>query len=209
MRQDSLSFLNFFVVIWEKGWIIFLFTLVSVLVSALVSFYVLTPIYEAKADILISSKEKFNENTGLNSSIDESIKLVPTYQDIVLSPLILKSAQTELKAAGHEDLTIDKKDVQIHTKDASQVFSIVVQHEDPQAAKQIANALAKSFNNSVDSLMNLDRPNIKLLSYATVLPHPVKPNPMLIMGITFVLSLIVSIWTTLLVHNIKHNKTSI
>ncbi|MDM5316420.1 Wzz/FepE/Etk N-terminal domain-containing protein [Fictibacillus sp. b24] len=211
MNKGSLSLWGFLAVIWERGWIIVLFTLISVLVSALVSYYALTPIYEAKVDVLISGTEKNSEeeNIGLNTTIDESIKLVPTYQDIVLSPLILKYAQSELNTANNKNIIIKKEDVKIVTKNDSQVFSIIVYHEDPQIGKQIADALAKAFNHNIDSLMNLSQSNVKLLSDATVSQDPVKPNPILIMGITFITSLIVSVWITLLIHNVKRIRTSV
>lgn len=211
MNERSLSIWGLFAVIWERGWIIFLFTILSVLVSALLSYNVLTPIYEAKVDVLISNNERNTDeaNTGFTSSIDESIKLVPTYQDIVLSPLIIKSAQSELNGSTNIERIVNDEDVEIVTKDDSQVFRILVHHEDPQTGKQVADALAKAFNNNIDSLMNLDRSNVKVLSNATVSPDPVKPNPILIMGITFIISLILSIWITLLVHNVKRVRTSI
>ncbi|MFG6495274.1 Wzz/FepE/Etk N-terminal domain-containing protein [Fictibacillus sp. UD] len=211
MNKGSLSLWGFLAVIWERGWIIVLFTLISVLVSALVSYYALTPIYEAKVDVLISGTEKNSEeeNIGLNTTIDESIKLVPTYQDIVLSPLILKYAQSELNTTNNKNIIIKKEDVKIVTKNDSQVFSIIVYHEDPQIGKQIADALAKAFNHNIDSLMNLSQSNVKLLSDATVSQDPVKPNPILIMGITFITSLIVSVWITLLIHNVKRIRTSV
>lgn len=211
MNERLLSIWGLLAVVWERGWIIVLITMISVLVSALLSYNVLTPIYEAKVDVLISGSEKNSEedNTGLTNTIDESIKLVPTYQDIVLSPLILKTAQSELNTGSDDNIFVKKEDVNIVTKDDSQVFSILVHHEDPQTAKQIADALSKAFNNNIDSLMNLDRSNVKVLSNATVSPDPVKPNPTLIMGITFIVSLIISIWITLLIHNVKRIRYSV
>jgi capsular polysaccharide biosynthesis protein len=207
MKEDTLDFGSFFTIIWKRFWIIILITSLAVLTSAYVSFHLLTPIYQAKVNFLISNHPD-PKNPVMTSSIDDSLKLVTTYQDIVQSPVILKSAQTKLSEDGH-NFRITEKNISVASKEESQVFDLLVNHPNREESMLIANAIADSFDERIEDLMNLEYRNVKILNKATVNYEPISPKPPLIMGITFIVSLLVSIWISLLMHTVsKRSKNS-
>ncbi|MGG4488681.1 YveK family protein [Metabacillus idriensis] len=203
MKEETLDFGSFFQIIWKRFWIIILITSMAVLTSAYVSFHLLQPVYQAKVNFLISNHQD-PKNPVLTSSIDDSLKLVTTYQDIVQSPLILKSAQSALAEEGH-NITIKEKNISVNNKEESQMFELLVDYPEREEALLIGNAIADAFEERVQDLMNLKVNNVKVMNKATVNPDPVSPKPLMIMGITFVISFMVSIWIALLMNSIaKH-----
>jgi|tagenome__1003787_1003787.scaffolds.fasta_scaffold20943290_2 capsular polysaccharide biosynthesis protein len=206
MSEENLDFTSFFSIVFKRLWITILITLIAVSTSAYVSFYVLTPIYQAKVQLLVSGQHD-PEDPNLNASADEALKLKTTYQDIIQSPLILQGAQLKLDEEG-QNIKIGGS-ISVNQKTESQVLELLVEHKNPKAAQQIANAVAESFSEQIPGIMGIEESNVKVLSKATVNPVPVSPKPVLIIGITFVVALIVSIWINILIHFIsKNRKTS-
>jgi capsular polysaccharide biosynthesis protein len=207
MKEEQLDFAHFFQIIFRRMWLIILFTLAAVLASAYISYYVLTPVYQAEVDILINVQPT-KDNPALTSSIDESLKLVTTYQDIVQSPVILQEAQSKLNSEGY-DIRIDEDDISVGRTTESQVFELLVEDEDAMKATLIANSIAESFDSNIQNLWNNKAKNIKILNKAAVDSDPVSPQPILIINITLFISFIVSIWFTLLIDTIKKRRKSV
>lgn len=204
MTEENLSFTNFFQIILKRLWIIILFTLVAGATSAYISYYVVTPIYQAKVHLLVSIPET-EDNPALTSKTDESLKLVATYQDIIQSPFILKDAQQELNDKGY-NIRIDEKNVSVGYKEKSQVLELFVEDASITTAALIANEIAASVDKHAQKMMNSESKSIKILNTAAVSSNPVSPQPLMIIGITVVIAFIVSIWITLLIDNITKNR---
>jgi capsular polysaccharide biosynthesis protein len=199
MAEEHLDFPQFFRILLKRFWVILLITVTAVLTSAFISYYVLAPVYQAKVNMLVSVQPDPKQPMAL-SPIDESLKLVTTYEDIVQSPFILNRAQLALNEQGY-NVELDKKDISVgHTQD-SQVFALLVDNEDQSEAVLIANAIAESFDEHVSSIMNTKAKNVHTMNTAAVDPDPVSPKPLLIMGCTLIISLIFSIWIVLLFHS--------
>ncbi|MBP0724477.1 hypothetical protein J5Y03_04650 [Bacillus sp. RG28] len=203
MSEEILNISSFFQIIFKRFWMVLVITVVAVLTSAGITYFMITPIYQAKVNLLISGQQQTRDTTPL--SIDDSVKLVTTYQDILLSPNIISDAQTSLNDDGY-DIKINENNLSVNHIENSQVFELIVKDSDTTKASLIANAIADSFDGNIRSLMNLKVSNVKVMNKASVDSSPVSPKPMLIMGITFVISFIVSIWITLLTNNIKKNR---
>lgn len=204
MTEENLSFTNFFQIILKRLWMIILFTLVAGATSAYISYFVVTPIYQAKVQLLVSFPET-EANPALTSKTDESLKLVATYQDIIQSPFILKDAQQKLNNKGY-NISIDEKNVGVGYKEKSQVLELFVKDASTTTASLIANEIAASVDEHERKMMNSELKSIKVLNAAAVSSTPVSPQPLMIIGITVFIAFIVSIWFTLLFNNITRNR---
>ncbi|PPA70138.1 YveK family protein [Jeotgalibacillus proteolyticus] len=203
MKEEKLSFSRFFSIVLQRVWIVIVFTVAAVIASAYVSYQVIEPTYESKVDILIAGKQT-KESPVLTGHIDDSLKLVNTYQDIIKSPYILNDAKKRLQNDGHM-INFDEDDVFVSSKQDSQVVQLRVEYSSPLEASLIANAISFSFDQKVQHIMNLSEKNSKVLNKATVNHDPIFPQPLLIIGITFVLSFIFSLWLTFAVHRFRKN----
>ncbi|ADE68162.1 MULTISPECIES: YveK family protein [Priestia] len=188
--EETISLRELFAVLRKRLWLIVLITIVAATVSAVISFFVLTPVYQSKTQILVN-QAKSDEQLYNMQAVQTNIQLINTYNDIITSPVILDKVIKELKLDGSGQSLSGKIQV-INAKD-SQVVQIVVQDTNAKRATDIANTTASVFQKEVPKIMNVD--NVKVLSKATVgeSSSPVKPQPLLNVAIAIVVGLMLGI----------------
>ncbi|TFE04138.1 YveK family protein [Jeotgalibacillus salarius] len=204
MNHDKITVFEAFRAVLQKWWLVLIFTLFSTGVSWYVTDNVIDPVYESKVNILIASKLT-DDSSILTTSIDDSLKLINTYSDILTSSYIFKSAEQELSLDGH-DLIIDPELVKVTNIENSQVITLVVQNQNATEAALIAGEISKAFDNKVQTIMGLREKNAKVLNKPTINHDPVSPNHIMIISITFLLALIASIWFSIFIHFVKLQK---
>lgn len=183
-------------------WKIILVTLVLTAASGWICFYLITPEYEVKADLLVNRKST-PVNAGdpraiSTSEIQTNLLLVNTYRVIITSPRIMDQVGRSLGIEGEIERLVEH-DLKVENVKSSQVISISVRDKDPAKAVRIANTIATVFQAEIVNLMAID--NVHILNPAKVdnRTKPVSPQPFLIMGITFLLGLIGSVGSVMLI----------
>ncbi|WP_316569299.1 Wzz/FepE/Etk N-terminal domain-containing protein [Neobacillus sp. YIM B06451] len=176
-------------------------TFAVVFISALVSYFVLTPIYEASTQILVNQAK--NEQSAYNyNEVQTNLQLINTYNVIITSPAILDPVVEKLDG----DYTTSQlhSKITVGSEKQSQVVNITVQDEDPQTAAKIANTIAEEFKDKIVSIMNID--NVSILSPATVMDGqaPVKPKPLLNVAIALVVGLMLGVGLAFLLEYIDN-----
>ncbi|MGP4074862.1 YveK family protein [Halobacillus sp. K22] len=164
----------------------------AAIISALVTFFVLTPSYEASSQFIVNqSQEETAENPYDVNDIRTNVELINTYNVIIKSPRILDQVVEELgldATAG----ALSKK-IQVSNAEQSQVVNVVATDEDPQQAAAIANTTVQVFKEDIPQLMNVD--NVNVLSEAAVgsTPTQVSPQPLLNIAIALVVGIMVGV----------------
>lgn len=134
----------------------------SVVSTSLITFYFITPQYEASTDILIHQKAA--EEEGLTrDGLRENLQFIPTFKEIATSPVLLQRASEKFNL----NMTAEelRGNISIQTLGDSQVAKIAVTHEDPDIAAAVANELVELAKAEIRALINLD--NIIILAPAT------------------------------------------
>jgi len=188
--EETISLRELFAVLRKRLWLIVLITIIAATVSAVISFFVLTPVYESKTQILVN-QAKNDQQLYSNQTVQTNVQLINTYNDIITSPAILDKVIKELN--------LDKSaaslsgQIQVTSAQNSQVAQIVVQDTSAKRAADIANTTASVFQKQVPKLMNVD--NVKVLSKAALgeNPSPVKPQPLMNVAIAIVVGLMVGV----------------
>lgn len=162
----------------RKRWfLIFILTVFTSSTAVIISYYVLTPIYQAETQILVNQKSTNIEQYQWVQNNEADLRLINTYNEIITSPIILlkvieKLGLDQTPASLAEQITV-------MSANNSQVVNLVVIDEEASMAVKVSNTLAEVFNKEIPTLMNVD--NIKILSEAKLLDHPIpiKPNKLL------------------------------
>lgn len=171
----------------KKHWkLIFSSIMVAITVSAVLSFYVMTPVYQASTQILVSPK---NDPQLDVTQLRSNIELINTYSAIIKSPNIVEKVKEKLKLS--DSVEEINQNIIIKNYENSQVFYLIVQNENAGKAAEIANSLSETFQREIQGIMNVD--NVNILANAEVKddPTPVKPSPMLNIAIAVILGLMV------------------
>lgn len=188
--EETISLQDLFKTLKKRIGLIAILTIVAVTIAGVISFLLLTPVYQTSTEILVTQSAA---ETGqiTNQNIQTDLQLINTYSGIIKSPAILDQVVEELDL----ELTTDQLTGKITVSNAeqSQIVNIAVQDEDPALAVDIANTTAEVFENDIQELMSVD--NVSILSPAVLKenPSPVAPNPMLNMAIAAVVGLMLGV----------------
>jgi capsular polysaccharide biosynthesis protein len=188
--EETISLKELLETLRKRLMLIVLITITAVLVSGVLSYFVLTPIYQASTQILVNQK-KSDQNQYNYNEVQTNLQLINTYNVIIKSPAILDKVAEELKLG----LTAEQinKEITVASEKDSQVINLSVQDPNPSRAAKIANKTADVFKSEISKIMNVD--NVSILAKATVTDHqsPIKPRPMLNIAIGLVVGLMAGV----------------
>ncbi|ART78210.1 capsular biosynthesis protein [Sutcliffiella horikoshii] len=188
--EETISLKELFQTIKKRLWLIVLLTVLATTVSGVVSFFLLTPIYQSSTQLLVN-QAKSEQAQFTSADIQTNLQLINTYNVIIKSPAILDKVSENLD--GEVNAGQLNGMITVGSANNSQVLDITVQHADPVLAATIANVTAQTFQAEVIDIMNVD--NVSILSGAQVgeNPSPIKPQPVLNMAIAFVIGLMAGV----------------
>ncbi|MFB4163875.1 YveK family protein [Alteribacillus sp. JSM 102045] len=188
--EETISLKEIFETLKKRLVFIILITLGAVAASAIITFFVLTPQYEASTQILVNQSSTDREQLTANE-LQSNRELINTYNVIMKSPAILEQVQQELSSSLSVQSINDK--ITVSSEEDSQVVALTVTDEDPVYAAEIANTTAEVFEQEIVDIMNID--NVSILSEAALSDNasPVSPQPALNMAIAFVMGLMTGI----------------
>ncbi|SFD86815.1 Capsular polysaccharide biosynthesis protein [Lentibacillus persicus] len=184
--EETISLKEIFEVLKKRLLLIITFIVGAALVSALITYYLLTPQYESKSQFIVNqSQEQTQESQFTRNDVQTSVELINTYNVIITSPVILEDVAGELNADYSVTQLSEKLSVQ--SAENSQVVTVTATDPDPATARDIANTTVATFQEKIPDIMNVD--NVSVLSEAELSanPSPVSPQPMLNIAIAIVL----------------------
>jgi succinoglycan biosynthesis transport protein ExoP len=140
---DEISLREIIEVVWNGKWIIIFVTAIAIIMSGILSFFIMDPSYEARTTLIVSS-EKLEGHPAPPS--------MQTYVEQVKNHTIMSRTIDQL-GLRQQDISIndlrEKIDVNI-VKDTN-LIRIIVSDKDPKLASEIANAVTHHF---VDFMTN-------------------------------------------------------
>lgn len=176
--------------VWEiikKNWkLLVIIPLIFLILSAIFTFFLAKPKYEASTQILVSQKEK--ESKMMAQEVQSNIQLVNTYAEIIKSPRILDDVAKENK-----DYSADKlsKMIDVNTEADSQILNVGVRSKSEKKSEKIANDVAKVFSKDVPDIMSVD--NVSILSKANGTAEKVSPRTIMNLFAGLILGLVLAI----------------
>ncbi|OTW80151.1 capsular biosynthesis protein [Bacillus thuringiensis serovar cameroun] len=187
--EETISLKELFHILKKRLAMILVIAFGAAIVSAIISFFFMTPIYQSSTQILVNQKKQ--DGTMIQAGeVQTNIQLTNTYKVIIKSPAILDQVNEKLNLKTTAQALTEK--VNVANEKDSQVISVTAEDKDPKVARDIANVTAEVFKGEVAQIMSVD--NVTVLSKAEVGENqsPIKPRPMLNIAIAFVVGLMAS-----------------
>ncbi|HEY9577023.1 MAG TPA: Wzz/FepE/Etk N-terminal domain-containing protein, partial [Pseudobacillus sp.] len=156
--------------------LIMLMAFMAALISGIISYFVLTPVYQASTQLLVN-QAKSEQQLYNPTEVQTNLQLINTYNVIIKSPAILDKVIQNLDL----DMTAAQMNgkITVQNEKDSQVVNVAVQDEDPTIAADIANETARVFQSEIVKIMNVDNVSILTKAEASDSLAPVKPKPLL------------------------------
>ncbi|MCU5368342.1 Wzz/FepE/Etk N-terminal domain-containing protein [Bacillus paranthracis] len=188
--EETISLKDLFDILRKRLAMILTVTFGLAIISAIISFFFMKPIYQSSTQILVNQKKQ--DGTMIQAGeIQTNIQLTNTYKVIIKSPVILDQVNEKLNLNMTAQALTGK--INVANEKDSQVISVTAEDKDPKIARDIANATAEVFKGEVAKIMSVD--NVTVLSKAEVTENqsPIKPRPMINVAIAFVVGLMASV----------------
>ena len=151
--------------------------------SALITYFLITPKYEASTQILVNQKEQQGQIQV--QEVQTNLQLINTYNEIIKTPAILDKVIDNLKLEG-ESANLASK-VNVTNQQQSQVINVTVTDVEQAEAVKIVNEISKVFQDEIENIMNVDNVSILTKAEKSEDPTPVSPKPLVNIVIAFIL----------------------
>jgi len=188
--EETISLKELFQTLRKRIILILSITLIGMILTGLVSYFVLTPIYKSSTQILVNQTKEDQTIYNYNE-VQTNVQLIGTYSVIIKSAAILNNVKSELNL----DISVSdlNKKITVDSAQNSQIMTVSVTDSDPTEALKIANTLAEVFEKEIKEIMSVDNVTILPLAADQENQPPVSPNPTLNIAIAAVVGLIIGI----------------
>jgi len=194
----ELELKDYFRILRKRFWLILSIVLVTTATVGVISFYVLSPVYEASTKIIVTKSDDQGGISQLDiNAINSNLKLIDTYKEVIKTPAIMDVVVIENPQFGLTAEELITK-VKVSSVNNTQVMTLAVQDQDYNQAARIVNAISTVFQKEIPKIMKVD--NVSLLNQAKLMdnPVPIKPNKLMNIAIAFILGLFVAVGLALM-----------
>ena len=173
----------------KKRWLMIVsITLIATIISALLSFFVIKPKYEASTKVFVGKEE--GENAAYSAS-DVTLyqQLMKTYAETIKTKDLVERGLNGL------NIDIDPSSVlqglNVETIASTQILTIKYTDGNPQIAKSVVENVTNEFIKTAKEMVS--NGTIKIIQSVELPENPVSPNKKMNIAIAFLLGLMVSI----------------
>ena len=193
--EETIDLREYFAIIKKRFWIIALLAIISALISGVISFFMLNPVYEAKSTLIVNADKQAETQIVTGDQITVTQKLAVTYGEIIKSRIVLDDVIKNLKLeTTYESLS---GQITVSPVNDTQIISISVQDTNPQKARDIANEIPKVFEKEAKRITKAN--DIQVIDKAILPQNPIKPNKMMNMAIAAVLGAMIGLFVVFLI----------
>lgn len=168
---------------------------VAGLTAAALSFYVLTPVYEASTTLWVVK----TDGAALDyTTLMFNRNLTKTYGEVAQSRAVAEQVRQRLRLV--DDVEALQRRITVTPVRDTEIIAITVEDRSPAQATAIANTLAAVFSEEIAKFIKLD--NVRVVDRATVPLEPVRPRPLLNTAIALVLGAMAAVGLAFLLEQI-------
>ena len=162
-------------------------TLTTTIVAAVLSFFIISPKYEAKTKLFIGKESSSEQTQNYNSSdIQMYQKLLKTYSDVILTDDLVESALSK------NNIDVSTEDVlsklAVNPKTDTQILEISYVSTDKEEAMKVVDAVTNKFIETSSTL--IANANVKIVQNVKLPQSPISPNKKLFLLIGVALGLV-------------------
>lgn len=197
MEENTISLQEIAYALKKRWKLIALITIAATLVSAILSFFVIKPQYEAKTKLFIGKQETQENNAYNNNDIMMYQKLMKTYAELVkTSDLVTKAVKSANLDYNQNQIKGILNNLTANPSSDTQILDLSFKGGNPKEVLKVTEAITDEFiSESKDIIPN---GNVQVIQKAQLPERPVSPNKKLNILIAFVLGLMIGVGVVLL-----------
>lgn len=197
MEENTISLQEIAYALKKRWRLIALITIAATLVSAILSFFVIKPQYEASTKLFIGKQENQENNAYNNSDVMMYQQLMKTYAELVkTSDLVNKAVKSANLDYNREKIKGILENITATPSADTQILDLSYKGGNPKEVLKITEAITDEFISESKEL--IPNGNVQVIQKPQLPEKPVSPNKTLNILIAFVLGLMVGIGVVLL-----------
>lgn len=187
-NEITLDLREVFMILRKRIKLILAITIACTLISAIVSFFIIKPVYEARTSIIVG-KAKLAEGKLDNSDVTMYQKLLKTYAVIAESERVAENAAVKLKLKYTPKQILSM--ISVMPQQDTQVLEIKAENKNSKEAAAVIDAVTSAFEEEAKVVFSAGG-TIGVLDRASVPKSPIKPKRTANVAIGFLLGLMIS-----------------
>lgn len=189
--EETISIVELIQILKKKALLIIMTTIAGIGLAAGVTFFMLTPIYDSAAQLIVQNKQA--EGTNLQNDINGNVMLINTYKDMIKGDIVIDAVQKELQKEyqftySNSEL---KAIIEVEQAQNSQMFRIIAKSPEPRKAATIANVTAGIFQKKAEDVLEVSK--VTITSKGVVPSKAIFPNNKLNLLIGAVLGMMLGV----------------
>ncbi|EOU1807085.1 YveK family protein [Clostridium perfringens] len=197
MEENTISLQEIAYALKKRWKLIALITIAATLVSAILSFFVIKPQYEAKTKLFIGKQETQENNAYNNSDVMMYQQLMKTYAELVkTSDLVTNAVKSANLNYNQNEIKGILNNLTVNPSADTQILDLSFKGGEPKAVLKVTEAITNEFISESKEL--IPNGNVQVIQKAQLPEHPVSPNKKLNILIAFVLGFMVGVGIVLL-----------
>ena len=193
--MTELTIKDVFKIMLQRIWLVVLVPLFVVIVTAVLVWFVIAPVYTATTSMYVLNKQSA-ENSMINySDLQSSALLTADYRELILSKRVLSAVAQEY---GLDAETMQEDfDIEVSSANNTRVLEISVTSGDPVLAANMATAIGREFSTTVVEIM--DANNVNFVDIAEPPLAPSAPQKALTVAVAGIAALLLAIGLALMI----------
>ena len=197
MEENTISLQEIAYALKKRWKLIALITIAATLVSAILSFFVIKPQYEATTKLFIGKQESQDNNAYNNNDVMMYQQLMKTYAELAkTSDLVTKAVKSADLDYNQEDIKAILKNLNATPSAETQILDLSFKGGNPKEVLKLTEAITNEFISESKEL--IPNGNVQVIQKPQLPEKPVSPNKKLNILIAFVLGLMVGVGVVLL-----------
>ena len=188
MKEQVISLSEIFDALKKRWIMIVAITLAATIVSGIITFFVIDPVYETSTKVFVGKEE--NDEAAYNTNdIQMYQKLLQTYAQTIKTKDLVSRAISSLSYDLEASSVVGGLTVNPITD--TQILQIKYQSKDPEEAKAVLKNVTDEFIVTAKELV--PNGNVRIIEEVELPENPVSPNKKMNIAIAFLLGLMVSV----------------
>lgn len=196
MNEEIIRIEDIVDVLTKRWKMILSITLAATLISAVVSFFLIAPKYQAVTKLFIGKENTATQDQSYNNNdVQMYQKLLKTYAEVIQTKDLVGQATEK------SNLDLDAEDVlkslTVTPRADTQILEISYINVDPVVSQKVVESVTDQFIDYSTEL--IPNGNVKIIESVRVPEKPVSPNKKMNIAIAFLLGLMVSVGLSFLI----------
>ena len=188
MNEDTIKIEDLIKILKNRWKMIISITIILTILSMIMSFYIISPKYEASTKVFIG-KENSKDIKYSDNDVNMYQKLLKTYAEVIETNDLVE------KAIDKNGLDITSEDVlkglTVMPRTDTQILEIKYTSQDKVLAKDVVDSITNEFIESSTEL--IPNGDVKVIEKVKIPENPVSPNKKMNIAIAFLLGLMISV----------------